>query len=177
MSLEHLSERFGKAFDDYLALGDELRADMESMLNIDPTSHAVRRNWIRISSALIEGNLFAISRLCVVLRECENVAELTQPEIKALENAKNCSFKERFKLVFRAAHKTFALTTSPDFGGQEWQNASAFFDLRNNIIHPKNVQSIQVTKQEWDNEYFPAMLWLSQQVLSFLEALQIEYAK
>ena len=116
-------ERMDAAFDNYFALSDILREDLLALLESESDSQHWRRNYVRVSAALIEGYAHCLRNMCAVSFDCVAPSIATK-EAEVIRSERNFDANERIKLTLRVAYKLFELEPAPNFGGgPEWPRA------------------------------------------------------
>ena len=101
------------AFDNYCALSDVLREDLLALLETESDSQHWRRNYVRVSASLIEGNAHCLREMCAVSFECV-APEISEKEAEVVRSDRNFNANERIKLTLRAAYKLFELKPAPN---------------------------------------------------------------
>ena len=162
------------AFDNYFALSEVLREDLNALLDTELDSQASQRNFIRAAAAMIEGYTHCIREMCLVGLQCDAPA-LTAKEVGALKSEHGVDTNDRYKLTVRAAYKMFALSPLPDFGSKRWARAQEVLNKRHLLMHPKVPTDLEIAKSSW-----PAIKddvsWLMQQLFEFFALLQRKHA-
>ncbi|MBU0602970.1 MAG: hypothetical protein KKD25_11300 [Gammaproteobacteria bacterium] len=166
-------ERMDAAFDNYLALSDLLREDLLALLESESKSLHWRRNFIRVSAALIEGHAHCLREMCAVSFECV-APDISSKETKVLRSEKSFDADERIKLTLRAAYKLFGLQPAPNFGGPEWPRAKRVLKKRHLLMHPKTPSDLDIPDELW-NELRADVIWLLEQLFNFISALQTKH--
>ncbi|MEO5956045.1 MAG: hypothetical protein ABIR36_10200 [Nitrospiraceae bacterium] len=161
------------AFENYMKLTAILEADIKSMLSIESTSQAWRRNFVRASAALLEGHAHCLREMCLVGLRC-NAANLTKKERSAITDERSFDTSNRIKLTLRAAYKLFSLQPAPDFGGVEWVRAQRILRKRDRLMHPKRPRDLGISDRTW-RESRRDITWLMKQFFDFLSLGQQKY--
>ncbi len=161
-----------QAVDNYLALSAVLRDDLNEHLECETDTAQWRRNFIRITCAMIEGNIFAIRSMCAVSKSCESAAP--GKEKKILELDTHLSADENFKRVMMAAYKLFEVPTSLNCGTTDWTNARAFLKCRHGLMHPKRINDLEISETDWESIRSGAV-WMIENIFNFIEKLQEKY--
>ena len=169
-----LQEKMDSAVDNYLALSDILRPDLEAMLAQDDETSHWRRNFIRASAALLEGYIFCWREIASVGHEGSD-PKLSGKENEALDSEANMPADKRFKLTLRAAFKRLDLEPIPDFGGSEWERSRIVFSKRHMLMHPKRPSELEISNEQWI-ELREGIIWLFEQTFSFMSLLEAKYA-
>jgi hypothetical protein len=166
-------ERMDAAFDNYLALSDLLRKDLLALLEAESESPHWRRNFIRVSAALIEGHAHCLREMCAVSFECV-APDISSRETEILRSERNFDANERIKLTLRTAHKLFDLQPAPNFGGLEWPRAKRVLEKRHLLMHPKTPSDLDIPNELW-NELRADVTWLLEQFFNFTASLQSKH--
>ena len=169
-----LPERMDAAFGNYLKLSKVLQADMTSLLKSGGDTQHWRRNFIRASAALIEGDAHCLREMCAISFECA-APEINAKEADVLRAEKGFSANDRIKLTLCAAYKLFELAPAPNFGGNEWPRAQRLLNKRHLLMHPKTPIDLEVPDDQW-NEIRDGVVWLIKQFSSFLSLLEQKQA-
>lgn len=164
-SSSSLQQKIQTAFDNYLWLTLPLKDDVNDLLDVEQDTEPWRRNFIRTSVALIEGQIHCLRDICLTRLEFKG-PQLAKNEIKALESEQQFDSDERYKYVVRAAYKLFELDPAPDFGGSEWRSAQRVFEKRHQLMHPKTPVDLEVSDELWE-EIHKGVVWLIEHVLDF----------
>ena len=163
-------EKMDAAFDNYLQLSKVLQADMTALLDSESNTQHWRRNFIRSSAALIEGEAHCLREMCAISFECA-AHEISKNEADVLRSEKDFGAEDRIKLTLRAAYKLFELAPAPNFGGNEWPRAQRVLHKRHLLMHPKTPIDLEVPDDLW-NEIRDGVTWLMEQFFNFLFLLQ-----
>jgi hypothetical protein len=169
-----LQTQLDVAFDNYLKLTTILYKDMESMLLTESNSQQWRRNFIRASAALLEGEAHCLREMCLVGLRC-NAPALTKKERSAITDAYGSDANNRLKLTLRAAYKLFSLQPAPDFSGTEWVRAQRVLRKRHRLMHPKRPRDLGMSDRTW-SDMRRDTAWLMKQFFDFLYLGQQKYA-
>lgn len=161
------------AVDNYLALSNILRPDLEAMLASESESAHWRRNFVRSSFALLEGYIYAIGQIAAVALK-EPDPNLTANENKALNPDSKLSADTRFKHTLKAAYKRLELAPTPNFGGQEWEKARRLFSIRDALMHPRRPSDLEITETRW-TEIRQDIIWLFEQAFKFMQVLEAKH--
>ncbi|MGH7216724.1 MAG: hypothetical protein ACREIG_05765 [Nitrospiraceae bacterium] len=161
-----LQAQLDTAFDNYLELTALLHKDMESMLLTESNSQQWRRNFIRASAALLEGEAHGLREMCLVGLRC-NASTLTKKERSAITDERGSDANNRLKLTLRAAYKLFSLQPAPDFGGTEWVRAQRVLRKRHRLMHPRRPRDLGMSDRTW-SEMRRSTGWLMKQFVDFL---------
>lgn len=184
-------ERMLAAFDNYFSVSDTLRDDLNALLSSERESQRARRNFVRVSAALIEGYTHCFREMCAVALACiEDESNTNEPktppteiistklkehERKALSAEEKLEGNERIKYTLRAAYKLFQLQPGPNFGGAEWQRAQQVLRKRHALMHPKTPADLEISDDLWD-ELQGDVTWLVEQLFNFMSALHAKHA-
>ena len=163
-------EKMDAAFGNYLLLSKVLQDDMTALLDNESNTQHWRRNFIRSSAALIEGEAHCLREMCAISFECA-APEIATKEADVLRSEKDFGAEDRIKLTLRAAYKLFELVPAPNFGGNEWTRAQRVLHKRHFLMHPKTPIDLEVPDDLW-NEIHDGITWLTEQFFSFLSLLQ-----
>ncbi len=157
------------AFENYFALSDALRADIDVLLEQNIDQAEWKRNFIRTAMPLIEGYCSCYRDICVIALTCE-APEITKKERKVLESEEKMSSSERYKYTLRAAYKLFGLDYAPDFGGPDWGNAKTAMAKRDALMHPKRPVDLEIDESDW-NKIHAGIIWAFEQLFGCVEKL------
>ena len=163
-------QEMDRAFDNYLALSDLLRSDLEALMEGESRSPSWRRNFIRITAALVEGYAHCFRQMCAVSSHSEAPAISTKERAVILDEA-GFDTTDRLKLTLRAAYKLFDLTPVPHFGGQDWAKAQLALDKRHKLMHPKTPEDLAVPDESWE-ELREGVIWMLEQLFNFIAMLK-----
>lgn len=166
-------EKLDAAFDNYLQLSKVLQADMTTLLDSESNTQHWRRNFIRSSAALIEGEAHCLREMCAISFEC-TAPEITKKEVDVLRSEKGFGAEDRIKLTLRAAYKLFELAPAPNFCGNEWPRAQKILNKRHLLMHPKTPIDLEVPDDLW-NEIRDGVTWLIEQFSNFLSLLVLKH--
>lgn len=166
-------QKMDAAFDNYLGLTNELRKDLESLLDSESDSQAWRRNFIRVTAVLIEGHVHCLREICRVSFECE-APEISKKESDVLVAERDPSMQNRIKRTLRAAHNLLELQPAPNFGGKEWPSAQRVIEKRHLLMHPKSIADLDIPDEIWPSLREGA-IWLIEQFFNFMAAVQSRY--
>lgn len=158
------------AFDNYFAMSDALRDDVEAVLRCDDGSQSFRRNFVRAACALGEGNSACFREICAIGLET-GPGDLSEMEVSALQDERSMSSAARAKFTLRAAYKMLQLPLPPNFGDIGWNNAQILLAKRDCLMHPKSVEDLEITDVQWAKVYEGAQ-WLFTQLFGLVEQLQ-----
>lgn len=159
-------EKMDSAFDNYLELSKILQEDINTILDSEVSSQYSRRNFLRTSSALIEGYTHCFRDMCAVSFEC-SAPEISEKEAKALKLEKEFSAADRIKFTLRAAHKIFEVEPAPDFTKGEWENVRKVFEKRGSLMHPKTRSDLEISDNLWE-EIYKGVTWIFEQLFNFI---------
>jgi hypothetical protein len=168
-----LQTQLDAAFNNYLELTSLLYKDMESMLLTESNSQQWRRNFIRASAALLEGEAHCLREMCLVGLSC-NASTLTKKERSAIIDERGTDANNRLKLTLRAAYKLFSLQPAPDFSSTEWVRAQRVLRKRHRLMHPKKPRDLGMSDRTW-SELRRDTAWLMKQFFDFLSLGQQKY--
>jgi len=163
-------ERMDAAFDNYLKLSKVLQADMTALLDSESNTQHWRRNFIRSSAALIEGEAHCLREICAISFEC-TAPKITSKEAKVLRSEKGFDAEDRIRLTLRAAYKLFELVPEPNFSGNEWLRAQRVLRKRHLLMHPKTPIDLDVHADLW-SETRDDVVWLVEQFFNIFSMLQ-----
>lgn len=147
--------------------------DMESMLLTESNSQQWRRNFIRASAALLEGEAHCLREMCLVGLRC-NAQTLTKKERSAITGERGSDTNNRLKLTLRAAYKLFSLQPAPDFSGTEWVRAQRVLRKRHRLMHPKRPRDLGMSDSTWSDMRRDTG-WLMKQFFDFLSLVRQKY--
>jgi hypothetical protein len=162
------------AFENYLKLTTILDEDIKSMLSVKSASQQWRRNFVRASTALLEGHAHCLREMCLVGLHC-SAPSLTKKERSAITDERGYDANDRLKLTLRAAYKLFSLRPAPDFSGADWACAQRVLRKRHRLMHPKRPRDLGLSDRTW-SEMRRDIVWLMKQFSDFLSLGQQKYA-
>lgn len=162
-----------QAWDNYLQLSDELRGDIEALLESKSDSQHWKRNFIRVSSALIEGYAHCFRNMCAVSFVC-TAPDISSKEKNLLQSEKSFGANERLKRTLSVAYKLFELQPSPNLGGREWLRVQRVLEKRHQLMHPKVPEDLHISEELWE-EIWEGATWLFEQLFAFVEAMHAKY--
>ena len=164
----NLQVRMNKAFEDYFAVTNELRSDVEMFLDviesglIKDSDIRWKRNFVRTLVALIEGHSYMLRQIAATELECKIIQgypqALSKKEQKALTSGDDFSLPERIKYTLSASYKVWGLPL-PDFGKTDWKNAQEGLDWRNDLTHPKTPADLERNSDSW-KRIDSGLIWL-----------------
>lgn len=157
------------AFDRYFKLSPLLNSDVEYLLRNENQNQSFRRNFIRSACALIEGYLSCFRHLCEIGVE-SGQGTLTNKEFRALTEEKSLDSANRTKFTLRATYKLFELESIPEFGGKGWDDAQVLLRKRDNLVHPKRAEELEIDDESW-NRIYAGAIWIFEPLLTFVEKL------
>lgn len=142
----------GESVDDFLALQDQLRNDLEELLEMDQDTPAWRRRVIRESISYVEAVCSGYQRLGAIAYGAYGEAELSRhyskKQIQAIRNQK-LTTAERIKCLTKVGHKVmFNNQDRSDFTVQGWVHAQRLIDKRHRLTHPSGITDISITNEE-----------------------------
>ena len=165
-----LQGRMNAAFDNYFAVSDILREDLDELRKNQNATQYWKRTFVRSSAALFEGYTHCLSEICAISFECI-APELTKKEADALRSESKLGTNDRVRLTLRAAYRLFELSPAPDFGEKGWIRAQRAFDKRHSLMHPKTSDDLVVDEAYWI-EIREGVSWLLTQFVRFFVLLQ-----
>ena len=163
------------AFGNYLKLTAVLCDDMNSMFAAESNSQQWRRNFVRASAALLEGQSHCLREMCLVGLRCD-ASSLTTKEHAAINDEGGFDANDRLKLTLRAAYKLFSLQPVSDFSGTEWPRAQRVLRKRHKPMHPKRPRDLGMSDRTW-SEMRRDIAWLMKQFFDFLHLGQQKYGR
>lgn len=170
-----LEKRMVEELNNYLNLSEILSSDLMEITENESNDESWKRNYIRVVSALLEGDSYCFKQMSVIGLECESPT-ITKKEEKALKSGIGFTAIEQIKLVLRATYKMFNLGTPPDFSAQEWKDSITFFNKRHSLMHPKSPSDLEIPDSEWPNIRNGAN-WLIKQHFNITKLIYDKYAK
>lgn len=162
-------QRLNEALTDYFQLSATLATDLEVLLSQYSDSAAWKRNFVRVTMALLEGYGHSFRRICAVGLESD-LQELSRKEILILRKDRSFAVNERLKHTLLAAYKLFDLESEPSFDGKEWFQALRLMKKRDQIVHAKLLIDLDVPEDKWQQLY-DGTLWLISLFTGFVAAL------
>ena len=170
-----LQSRLDEAFDNYLAVSNELLADGEMLLKVKESEIYWKRNFIRTSVAIIEGYNNCFRQIAAIGLECEG-HELSHKEAKALITGDDFGICERIKYTLRGTYRMFEVDPIPDFGTEGWRNAQEGLDKRHVLMHPKSFSDLEISTESWERIY-SGFTWLLEQHFNLIRLLHEKHSK
>ena len=170
----NLQGRMDKAFEEYFAVTNELRSDVEMFLDtidsglIKDSDIRWKRNFVRALVAVIEGHSYMLRQIAATELECRP-QELSNNERKALTSGDDISIPERIKYTLSGSYKVLGFSP-PDFGTTDWKNAQEGLAWRNALTHPKTPADLERTSDSW-KRIDSGLTWLLKQHFDFLQHL------
>jgi len=168
-----LQNRFESAFVNYLKLTAMLQDDLAAMLVSESSALHWRRNFVRVSVALLEGHAHCLRQMCVVALECSALA-ISAKERKVILDEGSFDASSRLKLTLRAAYKLFAVQPAPSFKSADWGAAQRAVRKRNRLMHPKTFRDLGMADTTW-RMHRRGIIWLMKQFFDFLSLSQAKY--
>ena len=168
-----LQARLDVVFHNYLKLTTLLHNDLTAMFSTETKSPHWRRNFVRASAALLEGEAHCLRQMCVVGLEC-GAPTLTKKECRVITDESSFDTNDRLKLTLRAAYKIFALQPLPDFGGTEWVITRQVLRKRHRLMHPKSPRDLGISDSTW-RKLRRGIVWLMKQFYDFLSLALVKY--
>jgi hypothetical protein len=150
-------------------MSELLQSDMEALLAGDSKSQSLRRNFVRAACSLIEGYAHCFREMCQV-GLATGPGSLSADEAKVLTDERAFGSTDRVKLTVRAIFRLFELPKTPDFSERGWLQAQQLFNKRHRLMHPKSVEDLAVSDEQWDTLYDGAT-WIFRQLFSFMSEL------
>ncbi|MEO0435722.1 MAG: hypothetical protein AAF098_02300 [Pseudomonadota bacterium] len=166
-------QRLNEALDDYFDLSATLNTDLNALLSQSLNSAPSRRNFVRVTMALLEGYGHSFRRICAVGLESE-LQELSRKEILILRKDRSFAVNERLKHTLLAAYKLFDLDMEPSFEGKQWFQALRLMKKRDQIVNAKLLIDLDVPEEKWQQLY-DGTLWLIGLFTNFVTALEAKY--
>jgi hypothetical protein len=173
MDAAGISNALGGAYDDYFALSDILNSDLEALLGQDLDIPMQRRNFLRASWALIEGDTESLLRITKSVIEASEAVPTSKQE-KLLENERNLDSCTRIKECLKLAWAVFDIEEPPDFCSTGWTDVLVSNARRDRITHPKTAADLAIPEEEWKHCY-AAIEWLVHQFVRFHELSKHRY--
>ncbi|HEY4369064.1 MAG TPA: hypothetical protein VGN07_17655 [Steroidobacteraceae bacterium] len=166
-------QRLDSAFDKYFAMSKILQRDMEALLSNDDESESSRRNFIRAAASLIEGYAHCFREMCAVGLETGPGA-LTAKEENVLKDERGFGSIDRIKYTLRGTYRMFQLPSPPEFSDRGWVDAQALLKKRDALMHPKSVEDLSISEQQWLGLHSGAV-WVLAQLFGFMAQLAIAH--
>ena len=170
-----IQKQFIGAFNNYLALGEILAADLVKLSDSEDDSDYWRRNYIRVVASLLEGYSHCFREMAAIGLKYKSPS-LSKKEEEALLTGFGYTTSDRIKLSLRAFYKMFELFPAPDFSGKEWKNAMTVFEKRNALMHPKFLNDLEFTEKSWA-EIREGSNWLIKKHFDVLKIIYEKYIK
>jgi hypothetical protein len=173
MDAAAISNALGRAYNDYFALSDILNSDLEALLGQDLDSPAQRRNFLRASWALVEGDTESLRRITLSVIEASDATPNSRQQ-KLIDDERGLDSCTRIKECLKLSWVVFELDKPPNFGGPEWGEVLVCSARRDKITHPKTAEDLEIGEEEWRRCY-AAIEWLVQQFVHFHERSKYKY--
>ena len=168
-----IQKQFIGAFNNYLALGEVLAADLVELSESEDDSAYWRRNYIRVVASLLEGYSHCFRKMAAIGLK-RNSPSLSKKEQESLLTGSIFATSDRIKLTLRAFYKMFELSPVPDFSGKEWKNAMTLIEKRHALMRPKTLADLEFTEKSWD-ELRKGSNWLIKKHFDVLKILYEKY--
>lgn len=148
--LQTACESFDKALVSLLDMNAVLREDLNALLDVfpDQSNHVLRRSFVRASWAYIEAITHALKHMMSILVDA-GACDLEPEEVTFLERSRTetlTNIKETIKLVA----KVFSVPERHLGGGADWRHVKPTLKVRDRLVHPKSVESLEVADSEWE---------------------------
>ncbi|MFH1777949.1 MAG: hypothetical protein ABH952_10380 [Candidatus Omnitrophota bacterium] len=170
-----IQEQFIEAFNNFMALGEVLAADLVKLSESEDDSAYWRRNYIRVVASLLEGYSHCFREMAAIGFKCTSPS-LSKKEQAALLTDFGYATSNRIKLSLRAFYKMFEFSPVPDFSGKEWKEVMTFFEKRNVLMHPKSSDDLKFTEKSWA-EMRKGSNWLIKKHFDVLKIISEKYIK
>ena len=169
-----LQARMNQAVEDYFAVTNELRSDVEMLLDVNESGLIKdfdirwKRNFVRTLVAVIEGHSYMLRQIAAIEFECKP-QELSKKELQVITSGDDSNIRERIKYTLSGSYKIFNYPP-PDFGTKDWENAQEGLNWRNDLTHPKTPADLEVASDSW-TRIDSGLIWLLKQHFDFLQHL------
>lgn len=155
------------AFLNGMKLTNILMKDLEELFKIEANDESWYRNFIRCSASLIDGFIWSLKEIALVALDMYTCPEInietgelfTNKEAKALLEPDALGAKERIKFTLRIAYNVLQLEPLPNFSSKEWEEVLSLIDKRNELMHPKNPESLKISSDSFE-QYRSSVKWL-----------------
>ncbi|MGL1014368.1 hypothetical protein ACSTEF_21555 [Vibrio vulnificus] len=144
---------------------ENLRILKKVMNKSEKKRSVVTRNAVRSTSACIEGFAFVLKS--ALNRTIHMVEEGTysNKQVKYLQSEyTNESGADNFKVAMKCFASKYNVDVTQLFGSKEFETLRGLFELRNNLMHPKKAQDLEVDRAD--------MILLSNSLIWFLTSVQ-----
>lgn len=164
---------------DVFPLWDTLGEEITSLRPVSINSSEIKKRiFTRSVFSFVEGVLYVLRQICLSKPEC-----LTHEEHLLLKET-TASIDDRgiarsipifsptdksTRFVFRVFQTVFDIGWSPDYSGEGWKSFQTGLKVRNRIVHPKSVESLNITSEEF-TAVTHAHLWFSVNSMTLLMA-------
>lgn len=174
--LQNACERFDKALISLLDMSGVLREDLNALLDAypDQSNPVLRRSFVRASWAYVEAITHALKLMVSILvdagaceLESKEAAFLEQPRTETLTN-----IKQTIQLVA----KVFKVSDRDLGGGTGWHHVKPSIKVRDRLVHPKSVESLQVADSEWET-HADAFAWMVRAFDDLLTDISDQYSQ
>jgi len=181
-----MSELMRKEFDQKAELVLSLSKDCNIGLEMqeqDPQNPYLRRSFVRTFFAYLEGSNHQMKHLTLLLhRELQvdfNDEEraLLREETYTLDHQGKATTTQKFpgaipnlRFTLESFARLSELSFPPDFydDGNGFEEVKAAIGIRNRLMHPKNLEDLIVTDEEWQT-VLNARLWYDMAVLQLFQ--------
>ncbi|WP_191832679.1 hypothetical protein [Pseudomonas fluorescens] len=170
-------ECFDTALVSLLGMNDILREDLSALLDAykdDQSNQVLRRSFVRASWAYVEAITRALKFMTSILIDAGG-CDVEPQEIKFLKQRKTetlTNIKETIRLVAKA----FKVSERNVGGGTGWCHVVSNIKVRDRLVHPKSVESLQVVDSEWE-AHKRSFVWLVETFDSLLTDISDQYSQ
>lgn len=126
----------------YALMGDAISA--AEFLH-DRTDGFSRRTYIRTVFSLVEGTSHLLMTSALRFDELRENSALTSGDLDFLVGKSKKTMCDTFKRAVKVHAKARNMELQISFGGQGWEQFRKALDLRNQITHPKSLETLNTT--------------------------------
>lgn len=161
MDLQEACEGFDKALVSLLGMNDILREDLNALLDAfpDQSSQVLRRSFVRASWAYVEAITHALKLMTSIVMDAA-ICKLESDEIAFLRGQR-VGVLSSIKQTIHVVTKVFGLPERNLGGGSDWLRVKPSIKVRDRLVHPKTVESLQVGDLDWQT-HTQGFVWLVQ---------------
>ena len=167
----HIQQSLDAALVGYLNLSASSMAEINYLLahHEDDSNQYWRRTFIRAAWSLIDGDIYALKEMCRSVKELR--ADVIKNSDEELLSSDRQETGDKIKGVLKLARTIFDLPITLDFAGTEWATVGLAIEKRHNIVHPKSVDTLVITDDQWKQQK-EAIGWFLSTSSSLLVALE-----
>ena len=147
-------QKMDAIFDAFFAVSDILREDVSSLLDSKFDENPIwRRAFIRAVAPLIEGLAYSYLSICHIN------PDLTPEDREKVDPDQKSKTSVRIKTALESIYRQLNISPPPDFSRQDWTDAQRMFSARDSLMHPKTIDCLTYTEDDWKRIY-DGSVWL-----------------